>query len=63
VSDPRLAEYIASLIAERDNYARAGLENRAAEVQAELAKIGNDSEAPAKAAAKRAPAKAKAASK
>jgi hypothetical protein len=61
--DTHLAsEYVDALIRERDQYVRAGLDDRVAEVDAVLAQIGASVEAPAKTASKRAasakPAKA-----
>jgi hypothetical protein len=56
------SEYVDALIRERDQYARAGLDDRVAEVDAVLAQIGASVEVPAKAASTRAasakPAKA-----
>jgi len=57
VSDARAAEYLASLIKERDGYLAAGLQDRAAEVAAELARVGHKTKTPAARSTKRAAAK------
>jgi len=44
--------YIAALIYERDGYLRSGQKDRAAEVEAELQRVGFKAKAPAKRATK-----------
>lgn len=47
------AAYVSALIRERDGYRNAGLEDRAAEVDAHLRDIGEKAKTPAKRAEKR----------
>lgn len=53
MNDEQRKAYIAALIEERDGYRAAGKPDRAAEVDAELSKWGEQGEAPAARAEKR----------
>lgn len=47
-TDEQQKQYIQALIAERDGYARIGLEDRVAEVDSELDRVGFQAKAPAR---------------
>jgi hypothetical protein len=53
VTDQERNDYIRALITERDQYLRAGNTDRAAQVTAELRRIGAEAEPPARKAARR----------
>jgi len=53
MTDERNATYIAGLIRERDMYLANGQDDRAADVTAELARLGAEAKPPRKRASKR----------
>lgn len=53
MNDEQVRDHIAALIRERDGYLKAGLTDRAAEVDLELRKWGADSKPPVKRATRR----------
>lgn len=52
MTSEQMRDLIAALIREREGYSRAGKDDRVAEVDAELARLGHQAAAPAKRAAK-----------
>jgi hypothetical protein len=52
MTDEQKKAYIAALLVERDGYARFGRDAEVAEVDAELSRMGQGSQAPAKRATK-----------